>query len=53
MITDADRIAVFKDGSVVEETAASNFSEPELLEHPFSRALCGSCTRCALVPRWS
>lgn len=36
----ADRIAVFKDGSVVEETAASNFSEPELLEHPFSRALC-------------
>ncbi len=36
----ADRIAVFKDGSVVEETAASNFAEPELLEHPFSRALC-------------
>lgn len=35
----ADRIAVFKDGSVVEETAASNFAEPELLEHPFSRAL--------------
>ncbi len=36
----ADRIAVFKDGSVVEETATSNFAEPELLEHPFSRALC-------------
>ena len=36
----ADCIAVFKDGSVVEETAASNFAEPKLLEHPFSRALC-------------
>ena len=35
----ADRVAVFKDGSVVEETAVQNFARPELLEHPFSRAL--------------
>ena len=35
----ADRIAVFREGTVVEETAAANFASPELLEHPFSRAL--------------
>lgn len=35
----ADRVAVFRDGAVVEETARENFSAPELLEHPFSRAL--------------
>lgn len=35
----ADRIAVFKDGMVVEETAVANFAAPELLRHPFSRAL--------------
>ena len=35
----ADRIAVFKDGMVVEETAVANFASPELLRHPFSRAL--------------
>ena len=35
----ADRIAVFKDGTVVEETAVANFASPELLRHPFSRAL--------------
>lgn len=35
----ADRVAVFKDGTVVEETAVGNFASPELLEHPFSRAL--------------
>lgn len=35
----ADRVAVFKDGTVVEETAVANFAAPELLEHPFSRAL--------------
>lgn len=35
----ADRIAVFKDGTVVEETAVANFAAPELLRHPFSRAL--------------
>lgn len=36
----ADRIAVFKDGTVVEETAVQNFASLELLKHPFSRALC-------------
>lgn len=35
----ADRVAVFKDGAVVEETAVENFSSPDLLEHPFSKAL--------------
>lgn len=35
----ADRIAVFKDGTVVEETAVANFASPDLLRHPFSRAL--------------
>lgn len=35
----ADRVAVFKDGTVVEETAVANFASPETLRHPFSRAL--------------
>lgn len=35
----ADRIAVFEDGTVVEETAVANFASPELLRHPFSRVL--------------
>ena len=35
----ADRIAVFRDGTVVEETAVANFVAPELLRHPFSREL--------------
>lgn len=35
----ADRVAVFQDGTVVEETAVANFASPETLRHPFSRAL--------------
>lgn len=35
----ADRIAVFKDGTVVEETSAAAFASPDMLEHPFSREL--------------
>ena len=35
----ADRVAVFKDGTVVEETAVANFASPDLLQHPFSKAL--------------
>ncbi|WP_251178537.1 ATP-binding cassette domain-containing protein [Adlercreutzia agrestimuris] len=35
----ADRVAVFYEGSIVEETAVSAFSSPELLEHEYSRAL--------------
>lgn len=35
----ADRIAVFRDGTIVEETSAAAFAAPELLEHPFTRAL--------------
>ena len=35
----ADRVAVFKGGTVVEETAVENFASPELLHHEFSRAL--------------
>ena len=35
----ADRVAVFRDGTVVEETAVASFADPALLAHPFSRAL--------------
>lgn len=35
----ADRVAVFKDGTVVEETAVANFASPDTLVHPFSREL--------------
>ena len=35
----ADRVAVFKDGTVVEETSVANFASPDLLVHPFSKAL--------------
>lgn len=35
----ADRIAVFKDGTVVEETSVAAFESPETLRHPFSREL--------------
>ncbi|WP_308623381.1 ATP-binding cassette domain-containing protein [uncultured Enorma sp.] len=35
----ADRVAVFRDGCVVEEAPVSSFQRPELLCHPFSRAL--------------
>ncbi len=35
----ADRVAVFKDGTVVEETAVASFASPDTLEHPFSKAL--------------
>lgn len=35
----AGRVAVFKDGTVVEETSVESFARPELLRHPFSRAL--------------
>ncbi len=38
-LTVADRVAVFKDGTVVEETSCTSFAAPELLHHPFSRAL--------------
>ena len=35
----AERIAVFHEGTIVEETACASFASPELLRHPFSRAL--------------
>ena len=35
----ADRVAVFRGGTVVEETGVGSFSAPELLRHPFSRSL--------------
>ncbi len=35
----ADRVAVFRDGTVVEETSVENFAAPDTLRHPFSRAL--------------
>lgn len=35
----ADRVAVFQDGTVVEETAVANFASPDLLRHPFTKQL--------------
>lgn len=35
----ADRVAVFRDGTIVEETATACFEDPALLAHPFTRAL--------------
>lgn len=35
----ADRVAVFKDGTVVEETSVAAFESPETLRDPFSREL--------------
>ncbi|HBT95104.1 MAG TPA: ABC transporter ATP-binding protein [Coriobacteriia bacterium] len=35
----ADRVAVFKDGTVVEETAVANFASADTLGHPFSKQL--------------
>ncbi len=35
----ADRIAVFTDGRVVEETDVAGFASPDTLAHPFSRRL--------------
>ena len=35
----ADRVAVFRDGTVVEETAVGSFDDPASLRHPFSRSL--------------
>ncbi len=35
----ADRIAVFHDKTIVEETSVASFASPEHLQHPFSRAL--------------
>ncbi|WP_165251569.1 ATP-binding cassette domain-containing protein [Adlercreutzia sp. ZJ304] len=35
----ADRIAVFKDGTIVEETPSANFRSEELLQHEFTREL--------------
>ena len=35
----ADRVAVFQDGTVVEETSVVSFNSPDTLRHPFSRQL--------------
>ena len=35
----ADRVAVFRDGTVVEETSVESFADPSRLRHPFTRAL--------------
>ena len=34
-----DRVAVFRDGAVVEETSSESFASPATLRHPFARAL--------------
>ncbi len=35
----ADRVAIFHDGTVVEETGVGNFASPDLLRHSFAKAL--------------
>ena len=35
----SDRVAVFHEGTIVEETSVANFAAPDTLRHPFSRAL--------------
>jgi peptide/nickel transport system ATP-binding protein len=35
----ADRVAVFQDGTVVEETSVEAFASPDSLVHPFTKAL--------------
>ena len=35
----SDRVAVFSDGTIVEETGVESFSSADALRHPFSRAL--------------
>lgn len=40
----ADRIAIFKDGTVVEETAVTSFASPDLLNDPFSKELVRALT---------
>lgn len=35
----ANRVAVFRDGTVIEETDVASFAQPETLRHPFSREL--------------
>jgi peptide/nickel transport system ATP-binding protein len=35
----ADRVAVFQDGTVIEETAVADFASPDTLREPFSKAL--------------
>lgn len=35
----ADRVAVFRDGTVIEETGVKEFASPDTLRDPFSRAL--------------
>lgn len=49
----ADRVAVFKDGTVVEETAVSSFSDPSKLRHPFSKALWHALPEHDFDPLWS
>ena len=38
-LTVADRVAVFRDGTVVEETSVAAFASPDTLVHPFTRRL--------------
>lgn len=35
----ADRVAVFKDGTIIEETSVDSFQSPDMLRHPFTKAL--------------
>ena len=39
-LTVADRVAVFRDGTVVEETSVAAFASPDTLGHPFTRQIC-------------
>ena len=35
----ADRVAVFKDGTIIEEAGVESFRSPDTLQHPFTKAL--------------
>lgn len=48
----ADRIAVFHDGTTIEQAPASHFAEPERLTHPFSRALVRALPSRDFDPEW-
>ena len=47
----ADRMAVFKDGTIVEETSVERFRSIEGLEHPFSQELMRALPENEFIPR--
>lgn len=48
----ADRIAVFHDGTTIEQAPASDFADPQSLARPFSRALVRALPSRDFDPEW-